>query len=94
MGSERTYHGYTLEDLESNYLWGYEADGDVARALIARIRELEADLAAVKRKADACDLWRAEALAAEPVTVGGSRSTCDYKAINDARRARINAGLQ
>lgn len=86
MGSERTYHGYTLEDLESNYLWGYEADGDVARALIARIRELEADLAAVKRKADASDLWRAEALACE--------ENMSKEEIAAARTARIRAGLQ
>ena len=92
MGSERTYGGYTLEDLESNYLWGYEADGDVARALIARIRELEADLAAVKRKADACDLWRAEALAAsEAIEAVPELLTSSY---HEARTARINAGLQ
>ena len=53
--------------------------------------EVFAELAAVKRKADACDLWRAELLAAEGLTREMSLTT--MSAHRDARAARIAAGL-
>jgi len=87
--SERLYHGYTLEQIEK---MGGDNEACIAYDLIAHIRELEADLAAVKRKADACDLWRAEALAAsEAIEAVPELLTSSY---HEARTARINAGLK
>lgn len=58
-----------------------------------RIRELESEVARLKAKADAYDLWRAEALAAHNwmTSAGHSTEAMEYQA---ALKARVDAGLE
>lgn len=73
--------------IETLFCDGVHVSDDTGLRLDPNIRDaMFAELAAVKRKADASDLWRAEALACE--------ENMSKEEIAAARTARIRAGLQ